>query len=74
MPDVAEDQLERLRRVLAEEKSIPTVAAAVLSAFFDELAGMEEFGDAADQLRKLVLDTGVFAEPAVRAALFPDAP
>ncbi len=57
-----------------EEKSIPTVAAAVLSTFFDELAGMDEFADSAEQLRKLILDAGVFAEPAVRAALFPDAP
>lgn len=49
-----------------------TVAGAVLSSFFDELARVDDFGECAEQLRKLVLVDGVFAELAVRNALFPD--
>jgi len=52
---------------------VTTVAGAVLSSFFDELAGIEDFCECAEQLRRLVLIDGVFAEPAVRSALFPDA-
>lgn len=52
---------------------VTTVAGAVLSSFFDELAQIDDFVECADQLRKLVLVDGVFAEPAVRHTLFPDA-
>lgn len=55
-----------------EQIRVTTVAGAVLSSFFDELARVDDFGECAEQLRKLVLVDGVFAEPAVRNALFPD--
>jgi hypothetical protein len=55
-----------------EQVRVTTVASAVLSSFFEELARVEDFGESAEQLRKLVLVDGVFAEPAVRNALFPD--
>jgi hypothetical protein len=53
---------------------VPTVASTVLTKFFDELAKTEGFAEIAPNLRKVVLNDGVFAEPAIRAALFPDAP
>jgi len=55
-----------------EQIRVTTVAGAVLSCFFDELARVDDFVECADQLRKLVLVDGVFAEPAVRNTLFPD--
>ena len=55
-----------------DQVRVTTVASAVLSSFFEELAQVEDFGESAEQLRKLVLVDGVFAEPAVRNALFPD--
>lgn len=57
----------------ADEK-VGTVAGAVLTTFFDALAKTDDLADIAANLKKIVLDDGVFAEPAVRAALFPDAP
>jgi len=51
---------------------VTTVAGAVLSSFFDELSRVDDFRECAEQLKKLVLVDGVFAEPAVRNALFPD--
>ncbi|WP_226018678.1 hypothetical protein [Novosphingobium sp. FKTRR1] len=62
------DQLE----LGGEQIRVTTVAGAVLSTFFDELAKVEDFSECAEQLRMLVLVDGVFAEPAVRNALFPD--
>jgi len=56
------------------EEKVGTVASAVLNTFFDELATTDDLADIAANLKKLVLDDGVFAEPAVRAVLFPDAP
>lgn len=53
---------------------VGTVAGAVLTTFFDALAKTDDLADIAANLKKIVLDDGVFAEPAVRAALFPDAP
>ncbi|RXR31124.1 hypothetical protein [Sphingobium fluviale] len=55
-----------------EQIRVTNVAGAVLSSFFDELERVDDFGECAEQLRKLVLVDGVFAEPAVRNALFPD--
>jgi len=54
--------------------AVTTVAKSVLSVFFDELAKIENMADIAGGLRKVVLVDGVFTEPALRAALFPDAP
>jgi hypothetical protein len=51
-----------------------TVAQGVLSQFLDALGATEDLADIAPALRKVVLEDGVFAEPAIRAALFPDAP
>lgn len=56
------------------DEKVGTVAGAVLTAFFDALAKADDLADIAVNLKKIVLDDGVFAEPAVRAALFPDAP
>tara|TARA_R110002051_G_scaffold269600_1_gene329806 strand:- start:19868 stop:20077 length:210 start_codon:yes stop_codon:yes gene_type:complete len=53
---------------------VTTVAGAVLTAFFDELEKTEDLKEIAANLKKLVLEDGVFAEPSVRAVLFPDAP
>jgi len=50
-----------------------SVAATILSQFFDELAKDASLSEMAPALRKVVIEQGVFAEPAVRAALFPDA-
>ena len=52
---------------------ITTVAGTVLSAFFDALEELEGFREAAPKLRAVVLDDGVFAEAAVRTALFGEA-
>jgi hypothetical protein len=57
----------------ADEK-VGTVASAVLTTFFDALAKTDDLADIAANLKKIVLNDGVFAEPAVHAALFPDAP
>ena len=54
--------------------AVTTVAKTVLSSFFDELAKTDELSETASCLRKAVLDDGVFAEAAIRAALFPDTP
>lgn len=56
------------------EEKIGTVAGAILTTFFDELAKGDDLADIAANLKKIVLDDGVFAEPALRAVLFPDAP
>ena len=53
---------------------VTTVAGTVLTAFFDELSKAEDLKEISANLKRLVLEDGVFAEPAVRAALFPDAP
>jgi hypothetical protein len=57
----------------AEPQVVPTVTSSVLGAFFDALAKEEDLADLSVSLRKLVLDDGVFAEPAIRAVMFPDA-
>ena len=53
---------------------ITSVSASILAAFFDELAAVETLAEIAAPLRKLVLEDGVFAEPAIKAAMFPNAP
>lgn len=52
---------------------VKSVAATILSEFFDDLEKQEDFGEISLRLRKVVLEDGVFAEPSIRAALFPDA-
>lgn len=52
---------------------VKSVAATILGEFFDVLEKEEGFGEIAPRLRKVVLEDGVFAEPSIRAALFPDA-
>ena len=62
----------------SEEKGAPqpvaTVSKAVLGAFLEDVAKNEGFEDVASTLKKVVIEDGVFAEPAIRAAIFPDAP
>ena len=53
---------------------VATVSASILSAFFDELAQNEGFADTASALRQIILKDAVFAEPPIRAALFPSTP
>jgi hypothetical protein len=52
---------------------VKSVAATILGEFFDVLEKEEGLSELAPNLRKLVLEDGVFAEPSIRAALFPDA-
>ncbi|WP_234851235.1 hypothetical protein [Sinorhizobium meliloti] len=52
---------------------VKSVAATILGEFFDVLQEEEGFEEVAPKLRKVVLEDGVFAEPSIRAALFPDA-
>lgn len=51
-----------------------TVSATILSEFFDQLAKDESLAEVVPKLRTTVLDQGIFAEPSIRAALFPDFP
>ena len=57
----------------APASKVTTVSSSILNQFFDELAKDKSLSDVASKLRKIVLDDGVFAEPAIRAALVPDA-
>ncbi|MES2834923.1 MAG: hypothetical protein V4707_09485 [Pseudomonadota bacterium] len=57
----------------AESPVLPIVTSSVLGSFFDALAKEDDLADLAADLRKLVLDDGVFAEPAIRTVMFPDA-
>ncbi|MFT3988999.1 hypothetical protein [Aestuariivirga sp.] len=50
-----------------------SVAATILGEFFSFLEKEEGFGEIASGLQKVVLEDGIFAEPAIRAVLFPDA-
>ncbi|MDE1150287.1 MAG: hypothetical protein PW843_27375 [Azospirillaceae bacterium] len=52
---------------------VKSVAATILGEFFDVLKKEEGFSEIAPRLRKVVLEDGVFAEPSIRTALFPDA-
>ena len=54
-------------------QAVPAVTSSVLGSFFDALADTDDLKEIAAALRTLVLDDGVFAEPAIRAAMFPDA-
>jgi hypothetical protein len=67
--DIPEDKDEAVE-LPAKVKS---VTATILGEFFDVLEKEEGFDDVALRLRKVVLEDGVFAEPSIRAALFPDA-
>ncbi|TXL76396.1 hypothetical protein FHP25_12165 [Vineibacter terrae] len=53
--------------------NVKSVAANILDEFFAALEKEEGLGEVAQRLRKVVLEDGIFAEPAVRVALFPDA-
>lgn len=52
---------------------VKSVAATILAEFLDVLQKEEGLDDVATRLRQVVLENGVFAEPSIRAALFPDA-
>lgn len=51
---------------------VKSVAAAILSEFFDTLEKEDGFSDISPRLRKIILEDGIFAETAIRAALFPE--
>lgn len=67
--DTAEDD----DQAVGPPAKVKSVAANILSEFFDALEKEEGFDEIAPKLRKIVLEDGVFAEPSIRAALFPDA-
>jgi hypothetical protein len=54
-------------------EKLKSVAATILGEFFDVLQAEDGFEELTPRLRKVVLEDGVFAEPSIRAALFPDA-
>ena len=54
--------------------ALKSVSANILDDFFAILGKEAGFVEIAPRLHKLILEDGVFAEPAIRAALFPDAP
>lgn len=56
------------------QSGVKSVSATILSQFFDELEKDESLKDVAPRIRETVLGEGVFAEPAIRAALFSGAP
>lgn len=56
----------------AAPTEVKSVASTILTEFFDVLEKSEGFEDVATKLRKVVLDDGVFAEPSIRVAMFPD--
>lgn len=55
-----------------QKEAVATVAGAVLGSFFEALEKADGLGDVAARLRKVVMEDGVMAEPAIRQALFPD--
>ncbi|WP_253708967.1 hypothetical protein [Bradyrhizobium sp. WD16] len=67
--DTTEDQDETAQ----PPATVKSVSATILDEFFDTLEQEEGFGEIASRLRKVVLKDGVFADPSLRAALFPDA-
>ncbi|WP_156332769.1 MULTISPECIES: hypothetical protein [unclassified Chelatococcus] len=66
--DTAEDKDEAAE----QPAKVKAVAATILGEFFDVLEKEEGFGEVAPRLRKVILEDGVFAEPSIRAVLFPD--
>jgi hypothetical protein len=67
--NITDDKTEAAER----PAKVKSVAATILDEFFDVLEKEEGLSEAASKLRKVVLEDGVFAEPSIRAALFPDA-
>lgn len=67
------DTTEEKGQAAEPPAKLKSVAATILGEFFDTLENEEGFGEIAPRLRKVVLEEGVFAEPSIRAALFPDA-
>lgn len=51
---------------------VKSVIATILGEFFNALEKENGLGEVAPRLRKVVLEEGVFAEPLIRAALFPE--
>jgi hypothetical protein len=67
--NAAEDKIETAEATT----TVKSVAATILSEFFDVLEKEKGLGEVALNLRKVVLDDAIFAEPSIRTALFPDA-
>lgn len=66
MTDTQDEAPEPISRVAS-------VAGTILGEFFDVLEKEEGFEEIAQRLRKVVLENGIFAEPSIRTAIFPDA-
>ncbi|MBP9811134.1 hypothetical protein KBF38_22710 [bacterium] len=58
----------------APAEPIKSVAATILSDFFDALDTEEGLIEVSPRLRKVVLEDGAIAEPQIKAALFQDVP
>lgn len=58
----------------APTEPVKSVAATILSEFFDALDIEEGLEEVSPRLRKVVLEDGVVAEPQIKAALFQDVP
>lgn len=67
------DTTENKEGATAPSVNTKSVAANILGEFFEVLQAEEGFEEVTTRLRKVVLEDGVFAEPSIRAALFPDA-
>lgn len=66
--DTTEDQDE----AAALPAKVKVVATTIFGEFFYTLENEEGVGKITPRLRKVVLEDGVFAEPSIRAALFPE--
>lgn len=53
-------------------EAITSVSGDILGEFFDAMRDDTDLADIEPTLRRIVLEDGVFAEPAIRAALFPN--
>lgn len=67
------ENAEHIKTSIEADSPPKTVAATILSEFFDALAKEEGLSDVSAKLRKIVLDEAVFAESSIRTAMFPDA-
>ena len=66
------DNTEDESKAAEPPEKVKSVAATILGEFFDVLEKEEGFGEIAPRLRKVILEDGIFAEPSIRTALFPD--
>lgn len=56
----------------ANDTTSGAVATTILNVFLTQLAKEEGLAEVEQRLRKVILDDGVYTEPAIRSALFKD--